>query len=56
MEHSPSWEAKSLLASQKMLQLLWNQKTHPIVHKSMFTTGSYPEPYESSPHHPTQLL
>jgi hypothetical protein len=43
MEHSPSWEAMNLSASQEIPRLLWNPEP---------ATGSYPEPDASSPHLP----
>jgi hypothetical protein len=34
MEQSPSWEANSYSASQKIRRLLWNSKVHYRAHKS----------------------
>jgi len=34
MEQSPSWEADSHSASQKIAQRLWNSKVYFRVHKS----------------------
>jgi hypothetical protein len=35
MQQSPSWEANSHSASQDIPHLLWNQKFHYCVHKSL---------------------
>jgi len=40
MEHSPSWEASSHSASQKVLRLLWNPTVHYRVHRTRHQSES----------------
>jgi hypothetical protein len=47
MQQSPSWEAASGSATQKLPKTLWNQKVHYRDHKSR-STGLYIEPHESN--------
>jgi hypothetical protein len=48
MEHSSSWEANSLWASQKISHIVCNPEVHCSVHRS--TTGPCSEHDESSPY------
>jgi hypothetical protein len=34
MEHSPSWEANQISASQEIPRILWNSKVHYFIYKS----------------------
>jgi hypothetical protein len=50
MEQSPSWEADSHSANQKISRLLWNQKVNYRVHNNP-TLVPIPNKIASSPHH-----
>jgi hypothetical protein len=52
MEHSPSSEASSHSASQEILRIFMKTEGSLLCSQEP-ATGSYPEPYESSPQIPT---